>query len=64
MLGCFAEALNADLTIDEAELTDARWITREEARIMMARGVESESPHIPGSFSIAAWLINSWVDME
>ena len=64
MLGCFAEALTSDIAIDETELTHADWYTREEVRAMMARDYGSEQPHIPGRFSIAAWLIRGWVEAE
>ncbi|WP_373236743.1 NAD(+) diphosphatase [Cohaesibacter celericrescens] len=62
MLGCFAEALSSNIQIDETELTEARWFTRQEVREMMARPAGDELPHIPGRFSIAAWLIRFWVD--
>ena len=62
MLGCYAEALDPDIVVDEAELTDARWFTRDEVREMMTRKPGDAEPHIPGRFSIAAWLIRGWVD--
>ncbi len=64
MLGCYAQALGDTLSLDETELRDAQWYTREEVREMMARPVGDPEPHVPGSFSIAAWLIRGWVDAE
>ena len=37
MIGCFAQAETRDLNIDRNELEDARWVTREEAALMLAR---------------------------
>ncbi|WP_319530611.1 NAD(+) diphosphatase [uncultured Cohaesibacter sp.] len=62
MLGCFAEAQSSGISIDPTELTEARWFTRDEVREMMRRDSSSGLPHIPGRFSIAAWLIRYWVD--
>ncbi|WP_119307184.1 NAD(+) diphosphatase [Cohaesibacter haloalkalitolerans] len=62
MLGCYAEALTNEITIDTTELTAAQWFTRGEVKELMARGTDSELPHTPGPFSIAAWLIRSWVN--
>ena len=64
MIGCYAEALNEDITLDETELTDAQWFSREEIHEMMKRGIDSDQPHIPAGFSIAAWLIRGWADRE
>ncbi|WP_321448762.1 NAD(+) diphosphatase [uncultured Cohaesibacter sp.] len=63
MIGCYGEALSSDITVDPTELTDARWFTRDEVRTLMDRGTDSDLPHTPGPFSIAAWLIRSWVNM-
>jgi len=30
MLGCYAEALSRDFTIDRNEIEDARWLTKDE----------------------------------
>ena len=63
MIGCYGEALSSEITVDPTELTDARWFTRDEVRTLLERGTDSDLPHIPGHFSIAAWLIRSWVNM-
>ncbi|WP_319567216.1 NAD(+) diphosphatase [Cohaesibacter marisflavi] len=63
MIGCYGEALSSEITVDPTELTDARWFARDEVRTLMKRGTDSDLPHTPGPFSIAAWLIRSWVDM-
>ncbi|SNY91848.1 NAD+ diphosphatase [Cohaesibacter sp. ES.047] len=62
MLGCFAEALSSEISIDPTELTNAGWFTRDQVREMLSRDSSCGLPHIPGRFSIAAWLIRYWVD--
>ena len=64
MLGCFAEALSPDIKLDTTELTEANWYTREDLRVMMERPVGSSDPHVPGSFSIANWLIREWAQAD
>ncbi len=61
MIGCWAEALTYELTLQEEELHDARWFTREEVRAMMA-GKHGEGFSVPGPHSIAYALIKSFVD--
>ena len=61
MVGCWAEALTTDLTLEEEELHDARWFTRDEVLQMMA-GEHPDGITVPGSHSIAYALIKSFVD--
>jgi len=37
MIGCHAEAISTDITVDTSELEDARWFTRRDAALMLAR---------------------------
>lgn len=62
MLGCYAEALSHEITLDETELSDAQWFTREQVREMMGNPLDGEKPHVPGGFSIASWLIRHWAE--
>ncbi|WP_114007607.1 NAD(+) diphosphatase [Cohaesibacter intestini] len=64
MLGCFAEALSTDLTLDDTELGEAHWYSREALKVMMERPVGSPEPHVPGDFSIAHWLIKEWAEAD
>ena len=59
MIGCTARALGAELTIDHAELDDARWFTRAE----VAAAVAGEgAPFIaPPPFAIARTLLDHWL---
>ncbi len=60
MIGCFAEALTQDITIDAEELEDARWFTLDEARASLAG---SGTFSCPPSIAIAHHLIKVWVEM-
>lgn len=35
MIGCFAEAVSTDIKVDEKEIEDARWFTRQEVSVQM-----------------------------
>ncbi|MHA1164510.1 MAG: NAD(+) diphosphatase [Alphaproteobacteria bacterium] len=61
MVGCWAQALTRELTLEEEELHDARWFTRDEVLQMM----EDKHPQgftVPGPHSIAHALIKSFVE--
>jgi NAD+ diphosphatase len=58
MIGCTAEALSTDITIDPTELEDARWFTREEIRVALAHG--DKPLKMPPPFAIAHHLIKLW----
>jgi NAD+ diphosphatase len=59
MIGCFAEVEGRALKLDNDELADARWLTREEARALL-KG-EFEGLRAPPAFAIAHHLIKAWV---
>jgi NAD+ diphosphatase len=50
---------SADFRIDGAEIADARWMTRDEARTRLAGGVEDELK-LPAPIAIAHHLIRDW----
>lgn len=56
MLGFYGEALSEKITIDPAELRDARWFSREELR-----NHEQHGFHLPRTDSIARRLIEDWI---
>jgi NAD+ diphosphatase len=61
MVGCWAHALTTEVTLEEEELHDARWFTRDDVRQMM----EDKHPEgftVPGPHSIAYALIKSFAD--
>ncbi|UGX85263.1 NAD(+) diphosphatase [Phyllobacterium meliloti] len=61
MIGCHAEALSDDYTLDTAELEAGRWFTREEVVLMLDR-THPEGLMTPPPGAIAAHLIRSWVE--
>ncbi len=63
MLGCRAQALSGELSVDTTELDDARWFTRDEVE----RGI-SGSPDAtfqpPPHTAIARTLLEDWLGLE
>jgi len=60
MLGFTAEALNTEINIEQDELDDARWFTREEIRNNVASGVMRLSSKV----SISYELIKTWYEKD
>lgn len=61
MIGAHATALGRNLTIDTAELDDARWFTREEVLMALA-GDEAAPFHPPPPWAIARTLLEAWAN--
>lgn len=60
MIGCHAHANSVELSVDTAELEDARWFTREE--VAAALGDPDSAPfHPPPRFAIARTLMERWL---
>ncbi len=55
MLGFTAEATSADIVLNDGELEDAQWFTREELR--------SGFPRLPFRISIARRLVDHWIEL-
>lgn len=60
MIGCIAQAESEELTIDHAELADARWFGLDE--ICSALAGEPGPLFVPPPFAIANHLLQAWVD--
>ena len=60
MLGYDAHASSSSIDVDGAEITEARWFTRDELR----RSVESGEVGLPTTISIAGALITRWYGAE
>ena len=60
MIGCLGRATSTEIHIDDAEMADVRWFSRDE----VTAALENESPSlkVPGSLAIAHHLIKSWVN--
>ena len=63
MIGCRAHALSGELTIDEAELEDARWFTRDEVAAAVA-GASAAAFLPPPPTAIARTLLEHWLGLE
>ena len=59
MIGCFARALSREIVMDQAELEDARWFSRAEARAMFD-GTHPEGFTAPQHLAIAHHLLKAW----
>lgn len=56
MVGFVARALSKEVVVDDDEIEDARWFTREELRA----GIDRGEVRIPGSVSISSSLLADW----
>jgi NAD+ diphosphatase len=63
MIGCHAEALNDELTIDRNELVGARWFSRDECAAMLMRR-HPEGLTTPPPVAIAHHIIRTWVESD
>lgn len=59
MIGCHAEVLSDDFTIDHAELEDGRWFSKAEVRAMLS-DTHEKGLRVPASGAIATHLIRAW----
>ncbi|MCW2840673.1 MAG: diphosphatase [Aeromicrobium sp.] len=56
MLGFFGTALTTDIRVDQDEIAEARWFTRDEVTDLTASG----ELLLPPDISISRWLVKSW----
>jgi NAD+ diphosphatase len=63
MLGCYAEALNRDFTIDGSEIAEARWLSKDEVRKRLRDEIVDEMK-LPAAIAIAHHLIRDWAAPE
>jgi NAD+ diphosphatase len=61
MLGCMGRAQTTQITIDPAELAEARWFARQDAKLMLERR-HPDGLTLPGRHAIANTLITSFVE--
>jgi len=59
MIGCFAEALTREITLQDHELAEARWLDRGVARTLLS-GETIGGVRIPPPLAIAHHLIRAW----
>ena len=58
MIGCHAEAISDEIVVDEGEMSDVRWFTKDE--VLLALDDKLEGVNVPGPIAIAHHLIKSW----
>ena len=63
MIGCHAEALNDDLTMDQNELVGLRWFTKDECAAMLMRK-HQDGLTCPPPVAIAHHIIREWVESD
>jgi NAD+ diphosphatase len=63
MIGCHAEALTAEITVDRSELEDARWFAREEVAGMLTRR-HPQGLTTPPPVAIAHHIIRAWIECQ
>lgn len=56
MLGFFGRAVSSEINVDQDEIAEARWFTREEVTEMTA----STELLLPPNVSISRWLLQQW----
>ncbi|MGJ9411068.1 NAD(+) diphosphatase [Aeromicrobium sp. CF4.19] len=61
MLGFHGRATTTEITIDEVEIAEARWVTREELKAEADAGTLLLPPR---GVSISSWLVESWLREE
>jgi len=62
MIGCFAEAVSEEITVDKTELGDARWFTRDDVRQMLANSGSPAGLRLSPPFALAHQLSKAWVE--
>lgn len=61
MIGCIAQATSEELVVDHNELEDARWFSRDEVALMLAR-THPDGLFVPPPIAIAHHLIRSFIE--
>ncbi|MCO6187403.1 NAD(+) diphosphatase [Rhizobium sp. L1K21] len=61
MIGCYAKAKSLDIEIDNNELADCRWFSRQETEDMLKR-TQGEPGSVPPKGAIAHRLMRDWLD--
>ena len=63
MIGCHAEALNDDIAMDQNELVDCRWFSKDECAAMLLRR-HPDGLTCPPPVAIAHHIIRAWVESD
>jgi NAD+ diphosphatase len=60
MIGCFANAVTSEITLDMQELSDAKWFTRDQIRASIGKG--TPELRMPPPLAIAHQLVKTWIE--
>ena len=60
MIGCIAETEQEDLTVDNQELAEAKWISRDDLKAIL-KGEAKGDTFVPPAMAIAHQLMKNWV---
>ncbi|CAM4671452.1 unnamed protein product [Lepidochelys kempii] len=63
MIGCLAVAVSTEIRVDQNEIEDARWFTREQVVDVLIKG-NQRSFFVPPRQAIAYQLIKHWIGMN
>ncbi|XP_034547361.1 peroxisomal NADH pyrophosphatase NUDT12 [Notolabrus celidotus] len=63
MIGCLAVAISTDIKVDESEIEDARWFTRQQVTESLLKGPRPVLA-VPPRQTIAHQLIRHWIGMN
>jgi NAD+ diphosphatase len=58
MIGCHADAVTTDISMDDEEMADVRWFQRD--KVLLALEGQSKNLAVPGPIAIAHHLIRAW----
>ncbi len=61
MIGCTGEAISADIRIDEAEVEDVQWFSRETLARVCRGETRADELFIPPPMAIARTLVDAWL---
>ena len=62
MIGCVAHAVSEDIVVDDAELEEAQWFTRDDVAAALRRPTDKLA--LPPRLAIAHQLLRAWVEEE
>jgi len=60
MIGAIAETTDTDFTLEEAEIADARWLSRPDLKRLFEGGWDDMAP--PRKAAIAGTILHDWMD--
>jgi len=62
MIGCWAYATSTDIHVDQEELEEAIWFSRDEIKVMLTRYDQMDQIRMPAPLAIAHQLAQLWIN--